>query len=92
MLLATEVNGEVKDRQNKLPTGGCGSKIRSEEWRREAVPCPRGLQRLIPVSAPHHTGRSELVDLIPEGGEGKSQAVYWASLMKESAISRNFKF
>jgi hypothetical protein len=75
-----------------LPAWGCGSVIRLGriEVRSNSVQQLQGAcRRPLPLPAPPE--RVELLDLIPAGGEMKSQSVYPASLMKGVGYWQKFQ-
>lgn len=83
LLLKSKKWGGKKEGQRKLPAWGCGSVIRLGriEVRGSSVQRLQGAcRRSMPLPAPPE--RTELLDLIPAGGEMKNQSVYPASLMK----------
>lgn len=84
--------GGKKKGQKKLPAWGCGSviKLGRVEVRGSSVQRLQGACRgPLPLPAPPE--RVELLDLIPAGGEMKSQSVYPASLMKGVGYWQKFQ-
>lgn len=92
LLLKSKKWGGKKEGQRKLPAWGCGSEIRLGriEVRGSSVQLLQGAcRRSMPLPAPPE--RTELLDLIPAGGEMKNQSVYPASLMKGVGYWQKFQ-